>query len=84
MMVYTEVIPIMSTNFLTQSRHRSTYYFRRRIPTDLKHHFKNDLIVKSLNTTSKKSAVILARNLASQTDNLFRQIWSRVYSRAGA
>lgn len=64
----------MSTNFLTQSRHKSTYYFRRRIPTDIKHHFTNALIVKSLNTSNKKIAVILARNLASQTDNLFRQI----------
>lgn len=64
----------MSTNFLTRSRHKSIYYFRRRIPLDLKQHFSNDLLLKSLHTSNKKIAVILARNLASQTDDLFEKI----------
>jgi integrase len=64
----------MSANFLTRSRHGTIYYFRRRIPIDLKPHIRNDLLLKSLNTTSKKIAVMLARNLASQSDNLFEHI----------
>lgn len=64
----------MPINFLTRSRHNSIYYFRRRIPIDISHSFKNNLILKSLNTVSKKNAVILARNLASQTDGLFEEI----------
>ncbi len=64
----------MSTNFLTRSRHKSNYYFRRRIPIDLKKHFATDIFLKSLHTTSKKIAVILARSLASQTDHLFEKI----------
>jgi integrase len=64
----------MSTNFLTRSRHNSIYYFRRRIPKDISHIFKNNLLLKSLSTSSKRIAVVLARNLASQTDNLFEEI----------
>jgi hypothetical protein len=64
----------MSTNFLTRSRHKSIYYFRRRIPIDINHNFENDLLLKSLNTANKTLAVILARSLASPTDNLFGKI----------
>ncbi|KQT43811.1 MULTISPECIES: DUF6538 domain-containing protein [unclassified Methylophilus] len=66
----------MSANFLTQSRHRSIYYFRRRIPFDLQHHFPNTILKKSLNTASKKQAIILARGLASQVDRIFEHIRS--------
>ncbi|MFD1122012.1 DUF6538 domain-containing protein [Methylophilus flavus] len=64
----------MSTNFLTQSRHRSIYYFRRRIPNDLKHNFSHNILLKSLKTTCKRHAVILARSLASQADRIFEHI----------
>lgn len=64
----------MSTNFLTRSRHNSIYYFRRRIPIDLRQHFRNNLLLKSLNTSSKKLAIILARNLACQADELFEKV----------
>lgn len=64
----------MSANFLVRSRHKSVYYFRRRIPIDLKHHFSSHIVIKSLDTTCKKIAVILARNLASQSDRLFEQL----------
>lgn len=64
----------MSTNFLTQSRHRSIYYFRRRIPLDLQHNFSNVILIKSLNTACKKRAIILARSLASQADRIFEHI----------
>ncbi len=64
----------MPTNFLIRSRHHSIYYFRRRVPTDISHNFKNNLLLRSLNTANKRIAVILARNLACQTDNLFEEI----------
>lgn len=66
----------MSTNFLTQSRHRSIFYFRRRIPLDIQHYFRNALLKKSLHTASKKQAIILARCLASQADRIFEHIRS--------
>ena len=66
----------MSSNFLTQSRHRSIYYFRRRIPLDLQHHFAHSILKKTLNTASKKQAIILARGFASQLDRIFEHIRS--------
>jgi integrase len=64
----------MAISFLTKSRHNSVYYFRRRVPDDLIRHIGKPYLVKSLHTYEKRLAIILARNLATQTDNFFISI----------
>lgn len=64
----------MAINFLTRSRHGSVYYFRRRVPDDLLSYIGKPYLVKSLHTYEKRLAIILARNLASQTDQIFIKI----------
>ena len=64
----------MATNFLTKSRHNSVYYFRRRVPDDLIILVGKPYLIKSLHTYEKRLAIIIARNLATQTDNFFINI----------
>jgi integrase len=64
----------MAGNFLQRSRHGTTYFFRRRVPDDLVHIIKRRQIYKSLCTTCRRTAIILARNLAVRTDDLFRRL----------
>lgn len=61
----------MAISFLSKSRHGSVYYFRRRVPNDLRPCIGKPYLVKSLNTYEKRTAIILARSLAARTDEIF-------------
>lgn len=61
----------MAQNFLVTSRHGTVFYFRRRVPNDLRAAVNKPYIVKSLQTTLRPVALVRARMLASKTDVLF-------------
>lgn len=61
-------------DFLKQSRHGSTFYFRRRVPNDLRPRIGKAYLIKTLGTGKRRDAIILARILAAQTDSLFQRI----------
>lgn len=58
-------------NYLKQSRHGTVFYFRRRVPDDLRPFIGKPYLVKSLGTGERLQAIIRARFLASQTDSYF-------------
>lgn len=61
----------MAQNFLVTSRHGTVFYFRRRVPNDLRAAVNKPYLVKSLQTTLRPLALVRARVLASKTDVLF-------------
>ncbi len=66
----------MTKNYLTSSRHGTVFYFRRRVPDDLKHIIGKPCVVKSLGTNERRLAIILARAYAAKTDTIFRNLRS--------
>lgn len=64
----------MGRKFLTLSRHGTTFYFRRRVPNDLRAALGKAYLVKSLGSYPLWAAIILARALAAQTDQLFQRL----------
>jgi len=66
----------MPKHFLQRSRHGTIYYFRRRVPNDIRQATGQQQIYKSLSTANLREAIIRARVLACQTDQLFVRIRS--------
>lgn len=64
------------SSFLLKNRHGTVYYFRRKIPLDLRDRFSVLQVYKSLGTEDRKSAIVCARHLAAQTDQLCRRLRS--------
>jgi integrase len=64
----------MRNQYLQRSRHGTHYYFRRRVPSDIQRLTGKRQIYKSLVTTDRREAIIRARALAVQTDQLFTRI----------
>ena len=64
----------MASNYLKQSRHGSTFYFRRRVPDDLRPVVGRPYLIKTLRTGKRRDAIILARALAARTDSLFHHL----------
>lgn len=64
----------MARNFLTRSRHGTIYYFRRRVPEDLRTALAQPFLIRSLGTSERSLAIILARAYAAQTDLAFTQL----------
>src|SRR3954451_21798167 len=64
----------MAEAFLQKSRHRTVYYFRRKIPLDLRERLGLTQIYRSLHTCDRKLAAIRARALATRTDLLFMKL----------
>ena len=62
----------MAQNFLTLSRHGTVYYFRRRVPKALHAAIGKPFLVRSLDTTDRRTAIVRARSLAVQTDLIFQ------------
>lgn len=58
-------------NFITTSRHGTRLYFRRRVPDDLQPLVGKQYLVKSLDTSDRREAVVRSRALAAQTDRFF-------------
>jgi hypothetical protein len=65
----------MAIDFLTKSRHGTVYYFRRRVPKHAQAAIGGPFLVRSLETTERRVAVIRARSLAVQTDFIFQKIF---------
>ncbi|MFK4440026.1 hypothetical protein ABH944_000026 [Caballeronia udeis] len=66
----------MPSQFLQRSRHGTVFYFRRRVPSDISLVTGQQQVFKSLGTTDPRQAIIRARALAVQTDQLFAHIRS--------
>lgn len=64
----------MPRDFLITSRHRTKFYFRRRVPDDLRAVVGKPYLVKSLGTCERRAAIILARIFATRTDALFSHL----------
>lgn len=64
----------MARDYLTRSRHGTLYYFRRRVPDDLRAIILQPYLVCSLGTSGRGQAIILARAYAAKTDNAFTQL----------
>jgi len=56
------------------NRRGSRYIYRCRVPFDLLHYFPSPIIWKNLNTTEKKSALILFTAVEYRTQQLFMQL----------
>lgn len=61
----------MAGSFLQTSRHGTVFYFRRRVPDDLRPRVGKPYLVKSLGTGVRRQAIIAARSLAVLTDDFF-------------
>lgn len=61
----------MAGTFLQRSRHATVWYFRRRVPDDLRSVVGHPYLVKSLGTEARKEAVVRARVFCTQSDDLF-------------
>ena len=70
---YTKVMH-MAQNFITSSRHGTIYYFRRRVPDDLRQMIGKPYLVKTLKTSNQREATILARAYAGKTDEIYQHL----------
>lgn len=66
----------MAKNYLTSSRHGTVFYFRRRVPDDLRQIIGKPCLVKTLRTCERGRAIILARAYAAKTDVIFEHLRS--------
>ncbi len=66
----------MAGTFLQRSRHGTVWYFRRRIPDDLRSIVGHPYLVQSLRTEQRREAVIRARQLGVKTDTFFEELRS--------
>jgi hypothetical protein len=57
--------------YLQRSRHGTIYYFRRKLPIDLRQHAKVPQFYLSLGTADRTTALILARRAATLSDEIF-------------
>lgn len=73
----------MAQNFLTRSRHGTVYYFRRRVPKELHAAIGKPFLVRSLDTTDRRTAIVRARSLAVQTDLIFQNTLMSTKNRPG-
>jgi hypothetical protein len=73
---FTGRFPNLARRFSSGLRHQSVYSFRRRIPDDLRALGLPIQLVRSLRTSDRREAVVLARRLAAETDTIFLQLRS--------
>lgn len=66
----------MAANFLQRSRHASVFYFRRRVPDDLRILTGQTQVFRSLHTSDRCEAVLRARAVAVDSDRLFKELRS--------
>src|SRR5690349_4031320 len=57
--------------YLQRSRHGTIFYFRRKVPFDLRQHARAPQFYVSLGTADRATALILARRAATLCDELF-------------
>ncbi|MBS1129432.1 MAG: hypothetical protein H6R16_434 [Proteobacteria bacterium] len=61
-------------SYLKLNRHGTVFYFRRRVPDDLRRVLGRRFLVKTLGAAGRREAIILARALASRTDVFFHHL----------
>jgi len=61
----------MAQNFLTTSRHGTVFYYRQRVPDDLRQIVGKPYLVKTLATSRRGAAIVLARAYAAKTDSIY-------------
>jgi hypothetical protein len=66
----------MAGDFIERSRHGTVFYFRRRVPRDLRDVGGERHIYVKLRTNERRTALIRARAIAVHTDQAFRDIRS--------
>lgn len=71
----------MAQNFLTSSRHGTVFYYRRRVPDDLRQILGKPYLVRTLATSQRAAAIVLARQYAARTDALYGKL--RAMKKAG-
>ncbi len=64
----------MAGNFIERSRHGTVFYFRRRVPRDLRERLGRCHIYVSLRTLERRVAIVRARVLAVRTDRAFEEM----------
>jgi|GEM_PF-2440867 len=64
----------MTQDFLTLSRHGTIFYYRRRVPDDLRTVIGKPYLVKSLGTSLRSLALIMARACAAKTDSIYQHL----------
>ena len=64
----------MAGNFIERSRHGAVFYFRRRVPRDLRARLRRSFIYVTLRTEIRREALVRARAIAARTDQLFEGI----------
>ena len=69
-----EVYPVVSNQCEYLWQKRGVYYFRRKVPNDVRKHYERPQIVICLKTKSKSAAVKASRSIASKLDDFWLQI----------
>lgn len=64
----------MAQDFLTLSRHGTIFYYRRRVPDELRAIIGKPYLVKSLGTSQRGLALIMARAYAARTDSIYQHL----------
>jgi len=64
----------MAQDFLTLSRHGTIFYYRRRVPDELRAIIGKPYLVKSLGTSQRGLALIMARACAARTDSIYQHL----------
>lgn len=64
----------MAGEFVERSRHGTIFYFRRRVPSDIRDRLGKRHIYVTLRTQERRTALRRARLLAVHTDQLFEEI----------
>ncbi len=64
----------MAQDFLTLSRHGTIFYYRRRVPDELRAIIGKPYLVKSLGTSQRGLALIMARAYAARTDSIYQYL----------
>jgi integrase len=60
--------------YLQRSRHGTIFYFRRKLPTDLRPRLNVPQLFVSLGTADRSVAMVLARRAATRCDELFQHL----------
>lgn len=64
----------MAQDFLVLSRHGTVFYFRRRVPDELRAIIGKPYLIKSLGTSQRGLALIMARAYAAKTDSIYQHL----------
>jgi hypothetical protein len=64
----------MAGEFIERSPHGTVFYFRRRVPCDLRDLVGRRHIYVTLQTQERRTALLRARAIAVQTDRAFEEI----------